>query len=502
MPLSELVFSAQSLNGTKAGREMLYLLFLSGLTSFALSLVLTPVFRNLFQRLGLVDQPGGERKVHATPVPRIGGIPLILSLVIGLGLVRLLAPPWIQQEPFSLVWGLLGPAVLVFGLGLADDLYGLRPWQKLLGQTAAAVWAFYLGVHVTVVAKVDVWEWLSLPVTVFWLVLCMNAFNLIDGVDGLAAGLGLFASMTMLAAALLQSLWLLALATVPLAGCLLAFLRYNFNPATVFLGDSGSLLIGFLLGCYGVIWSQKTATLFGLVAPAMALFVPLLDVALTVLRRIVRHQPVFGADRGHIHHKLLERGFTPRRVVLILYAVCVMGALVSLVQMTLQDKFANLVILLFCAAAWMGVQHLGYLEFGVARDMLVGGSFRRLIDGQVQLRRFEAELDAASTVEQCWKALKEGCARFGFAGLRFCVDGQVYEQKPEGNGLGSYWTLRVDLTDRNYLNLIRSHGRETHSPILGPLVDMLRSKLEQKLPSLSWETKRNRFIMASTPHQV
>lgn len=462
---------------------------LLAITSFVLTLALTPLFRDLFRKLGLVDEPGESRRVHTTPVPRVGGIPLILSLAVGYALIAAFPPEGPFAAGLELIWKLLGPAVLVFFLGLADDLYGLRPWQKLAVQAAAAGWAYALGVRVFGFAGHTAAGWLSLPLTIFWLVLCMNAFNLIDGVDGLAAGLGLFATLTMLAAAFMQGNVPLALATVPLAASLLGFLKYNFNPATVFLWDSGSLLIGFLLGCYGVIWSLKTATFLGMVAPAMAMFVPLLDVALSVARRFLRHQPIFAADRGHIHHQLLEKGLTPRKAVLTLYAFCTIGALVSLTQLVLRNQFANLAVLLFCAAAWMGVQHLGYLEFHVARDMLLGGTFRRLIDAQIHLRRFESELERAHSLEECWKALQEGCLRFGFAGLRFSVDGKVYERAPEGNGLHPCWTLRVSLTDRDYLNLLRKHGEPLQAPILGPLVDMLRSKLVEKLPLLAWDAR-------------
>src|SRR5437764_1589081 len=136
--------------------------------------------------------------------------------------------------------------------------------------------------------------------------------NLIDGLDGLASGIGLFASATALLAALLQNNIALAYATVPLVGCLLGFLRFNFNPATIFLGDCGSLFIGFLLGCYGVLWSQKSATILGMTAPLMALSIPLLDTTIAIIRRFVRQQPIFSGDRDHIHHRLLDRGLTPR----------------------------------------------------------------------------------------------------------------------------------------------------------------------------------------------
>src|SRR2546421_10492649 len=148
------------------------------------------------------------------------------------------------------------------------------------------------------------WDmWVSIPVTVIWLVGCTNAFNLIDGLDGLAAGVGLFATLTMVLSALANQNLDMAMVTIPLAGALLAFLRYNFNPASVFLGDSGSLTIGFLLGCFGALWSEKSVTLVALTVPILAVSIPLADVALSIARRFVRNRPIFQGDRGHIHHK-------------------------------------------------------------------------------------------------------------------------------------------------------------------------------------------------------
>src|SRR5207248_2457378 len=166
----------------------------------------------------------------------------------------------------------------------------------------AACLAYWAGVHVLGVGGFSTHGWWSLPLTIMWLVGCSNAFNLIDGMDGLATGVGLFASFTMLAAALVQNNAPLALASAPLVGALLAFLRYNFNPASIFLGDSGSLTIGFVLGCFGAIWSQKSATLLGMTAPVMALSVPLLDTGIAVVRRFIRRQPIFSPDRNHVHH--------------------------------------------------------------------------------------------------------------------------------------------------------------------------------------------------------
>jgi UDP-GlcNAc:undecaprenyl-phosphate GlcNAc-1-phosphate transferase len=293
-------------------------LFLAA-SSLLICLALTPLCRDLFRRAGVLDHPDQSRKTHARPIPRMGGIPIAIAYAGSFGLLLLspLHAGSILSEHLPLVCKLLPAAALIFATGLIDDLVGLKSWQKLIGQVAAAVCAYWGGVQVLGIAGHLTNSWWSLPLTLAWLVGCANAFNLIDGVDGLATGLGLFATITSLIAALAQGNLELALAIVPLAGALLGFLRYNFNPASIFLGDSGSLLVGFLLGCYGVLWSQKSATLLAMTAPMMALAIPILDVCLSIVRRYLSHRPIFAADRGHIHHRLLDRGLSPRRGCLV-----------------------------------------------------------------------------------------------------------------------------------------------------------------------------------------
>src|SRR5439155_5528046 len=215
-------------------------LFLTA-TSLMICLALTPLCRDFFVNAGLLDHPDQGRKRHSRPIPRTGGIPIAIAY-LGSFVLLLVSPlnaGSVLEQHLPLVWKLLPAAGLIFLTGLVDDLVGLKSWQKLIGQVVAAGAAYWGGVHV----------FGSLPLTVAWLVVCTNAFNLIDGVDGLATGLGLFATVTTLITALLQRNLALAVATAPLAGALLGFLRYNFNPASIFLGDSGSLLVGFLLGC-------------------------------------------------------------------------------------------------------------------------------------------------------------------------------------------------------------------------------------------------------------
>jgi len=232
----------------------LFLIITLGAVSLLLSFLLTPVVRDRLGALGFLDHPDGQRKKHSGPVPRVGGIGIALAYVGAFALVLLLPvqSASILRPALPQILKLGAVASLVLLTGVLDDLRGLNAWQKLLGILSAGVLAYFAGIRVDLhqFPVLAAYPWIGFVVTVVWLVGCTNAFNLIDGMDGLAAGVGLFASATRLVAALFQGNMALALATMPLVGCLLGFLRYNFNPASVFFGDSGSLLIGFLLACY------------------------------------------------------------------------------------------------------------------------------------------------------------------------------------------------------------------------------------------------------------
>jgi UDP-GlcNAc:undecaprenyl-phosphate GlcNAc-1-phosphate transferase len=387
------------------------------------------------------------------------------------------------RDHLRLTWQLFPAATLIFLTGLLDDLIDLRPWQKLVGQGCAAVTAFAAGIHLTKISGVELSPWLTAPATIIWLVGCSNAFNLIDGVDGLAAGVGFFATLTTLMAALIQQNLALALATAPLAGALLGFLRYNFNPASVFLGDCGSLLIGFLLGCYGVLWSQKSATVLGMTAPLMVLAIPLLDTALAIVRRFLRRQPIFAADRGHIHHRLLARGLTPRRVVLLLYGMCGVAAGLSLLQSLFHERFGGGILVIFCVGAWIGIQHLGYAEFIAAGRILSTGGFRRHISAQLQLASFHDDLRAAATPDQCWNVLRQTYSHFGFNEITLKLGDHIYSHTTNGHHIPHCWTIRIALSDCAYVNLSREFETEA-PPIVTPFADMIGTTLRPRIQSL------------------
>ena len=445
------------------------------LIAFVLSLTLTPLCRDLALRYGWVDQPDHARKIHSRPIPRVGGIPILIACLL---------------SAHAAETRILLPSLLaIFLIGLADDLVGLAPWHKLAGQLAAAALACSAGVRMNNLAGHPLPAWCAVPLTVFWLVACTNAVNLIDGVDGLAAGIGLCATLTTLTAGLMHGHYALALATAPLAGALCGFLRYNFTPASIFLGDCGSLPLGFLLGAYSVIWCDKSVTLLGMTAPLIALSVPLLDTSLSIARRFLRGQPIFAADRRHIHHRLLDRGLSPRRVALVLYGVCGLAALFSLVLSAAEGHYAGPILALFCAAAWIGIHQLGYAEFDIVGRLASPRTFRRAVDCQMRLRTLEEALAGASTVDECWLAVRQASRDLGFQHLVMRLDHSLYEDSaedregsPDRHALENLWTLDIPLSDTEYIKLGHVFQDAVPPMVVEPFAVILRRSLEPKLP--------------------
>lgn len=365
--------SPASLDAAPAPGTLWGLLLVFGV-AVVLSLLLTPLVRDLALRRGFVDRPDGGRKIHPVAVPRLGGVAVYLAFVLSFGFF-LVTTGWGTNVVLAEAYApLVVGCTAVLLVGLADDLVGVSPWTKVLVQVAGGLYLFYNGYQVRLLSNPFGEQLalgaLSLPVTVLWVVGMSNAFNLIDGLDGLAAGVGLFSTSTVLVAALLNGRWEVALLAVALAGALFGFLRYNFNPASIFLGDSGSLLVGFALAAFAIRGSMKSSTAIAVAAPLLALALPILDTTIAMVRRLLTGKRLFEADAEHIHHRLLRRGMTPLRVVLVLYAVAgVFGAL-SLLTMTGQSQIIGLVVIVFSVVTWSGVRALGYPEFADIGDRL------------------------------------------------------------------------------------------------------------------------------------
>lgn len=313
---------------------MSHLLLLLG-TAVLLALVLTPAVRALARRWNVVDPPGG-RKIHTTSVPRVGGVAITLAMV--LALAGAAAVGHVTAADVHAWLPVLLGGVPVFAAGLWDDVRPLPARVKLAAQLAGAGIAVVLGVridHVTFFGATIGLGLLALPLTIAWIVGLTNAFNLMDGLDGLATGLAIIAAATCAVVSLARDDLQGGLLLIALLGALAGFLPYNFNPATIFLGDSGSLVVGYVLGITAITSFQKGATALVVLGPLLLFALPISETVHSVIRRAraqgVRH--VFLADQRHVHHRLLGLGLSHRQAVLLLYGVSVSFSLLALTML-------------------------------------------------------------------------------------------------------------------------------------------------------------------------
>jgi UDP-GlcNAc:undecaprenyl-phosphate GlcNAc-1-phosphate transferase len=393
------------------------------LASGLLSLVLTREVRNFAIRRGWVDRPSTGRHIHRRPVPRVGGLAIFIAFVGTLGTFLLsvhvqgIAPPFRVESAL----GIVAATALIFAMGFFDDLHPLGPWCKFTIEALAAVLLSLDGFGIHQFALVNgeraLPPWISMSLTVFWVLLITNAFNLIDGLDGLAAGSALFSTVIMFVISLLTASPLVSLLTIILAGAILGFLRYNFYPASIFMGDSGSLFVGFLLSAVALAGSQKATTVIAVAIPVVSLGLPILDVLLSIARRFLSAKPLFTGDDDHIHHKLLKRGLSQRDAVLVLYGVTACFGLLSLVLMHGHAMIA-LVLVVIGLGAGFGIQQLRYAEFSelflLAQRTLQP---RRFIAGNLQIRRGADALGRCTDFTSICMILQETLEPLGFDGF-------------------------------------------------------------------------------------
>ncbi|PYX30106.1 MAG: undecaprenyl/decaprenyl-phosphate alpha-N-acetylglucosaminyl 1-phosphate transferase [Acidobacteria bacterium] len=388
---------------------MLTFLFLGiFVVSLIVSFAATRQVRDVASRRGWVSLPRDGRHVHDSPLPRLGGVAIFLafslSLILWLGLA-VLYPRLLEGLAPATLLRIYVPACLIFCLGIYDDLHGASPWLKFSVQGIAATMLFVGGMRILdlpVLFGAHTFPWfVGLPLTVLWVVAITNAFNLIDGLDGLAAGSALFSTVVFFVVALVSHSWLGSLMSVALAGAILGFLRFNFNPATIFLGDSGSLFIGFVLSALALAGAQKAPTLVAVAIPVVSFGLPILETLLSIMRRLISGRPVFTADREHIHHKLLQMGMSHRQVVIVLYAVSALFAMLSLFLLWPTGSTLGLVLAVVGTGIWLGVQHLNYLEFGELRRVAMRTmEQRQIVINNLAIRRAVEELRVASDFDQ------------------------------------------------------------------------------------------------------
>ncbi|HZQ70239.1 MAG TPA: MraY family glycosyltransferase [Terriglobales bacterium] len=442
-----------------------------------LSFVGTWFVREFAKGHGWVCGPAHDRHLHSAPLPRLGGVAIFLAFLLSFGTELLLAlrTPGIDfgAGPRSLAT-ILVPGFVVFLLGVYDDIYTVGPYTKFFVQAIAAAMLFAGGLRIfdlpVLFPSHQFSGFVSLALTILWVLAITNAFNLIDGLDGLAAGSALFSTMVVFVVALLSGASLVALMTLALAGAILGFLRYNFNPATIFLGDCGSLFIGFMLSALALQGAQKAPTIIAVAIPVVSFGLPILETALSILRRFISGRPVFTADREHIHHKLLQLGLSHRQVVITLYAVSAFFALISLFLLWPTGSSLGLVLAVLGTGIWLGVQHLGYLEFGELRRVAQRTiEQRQIVINNLAIRRATEELKVTTSYSQVLRILKAAFGTNDFDAFDLSIDflptditacedllciddpecGGFYRWKKTGSHFAremvSAWSIKLDL---------------------------------------------------------
>jgi UDP-GlcNAc:undecaprenyl-phosphate/decaprenyl-phosphate GlcNAc-1-phosphate transferase len=393
------------------------------------ALIGTRAVRDLAVRREWVAPPSLSRHMHRNPVPRVGGVAIYVSSWLTAAVIlAVLSATGLDAGRISAraLLAIFASSTLIFAVGLVDDFRNLRARTKFGAQVGAAALLYFSGVGVThldaVFGKTTLAPIIGLPLTVAWVVAITNAFNLIDGLDGLAAGSAFVSALIVFVVSVLQDAPLVAILAAALAGSILGFLRYNFNPASIFLGDSGSLYIGFMLSAAALAGSQKSSTIVAVAIPVVSFGLPILDVSIAIVRRFLRGRPLFEADAEHIHHKLLKRGLSHREAVLILYGV---SALFGLLSISLYPKGHLLipVLAVIGSGVFFGVQQLRYREFTelhrVARRIL---NQMRIISNNIAIGRAAEDLQSCQTLCDIAAVIVEYLEPVGFNGFALEID--------------------------------------------------------------------------------
>lgn len=340
---------------------ILYLLVF--IVSLSICAWITPVIRKISLKRNIIDRPG-FRKIHGKIITRLGGVAIYVSFFTAASIFMLFNKS-LKGYLFQF-FGLFLSSTLIFFLGIYDDLKGANATKKFTVEILAAIILISFGIKINIVTNpfggvLDLKLW-SIPLTLLWLVLITNAVNLIDGLDGLAAGVSSIISLTLFLVAIHQKSIFIAGLAAALAGSSIGFLRYNFNPAKIFMGDSGSLFLGFMLAAMAIKGQQKSSTLVALLIPIMAMGYPIIDTLLAIIRRTVNKSSIFRADEEHIHHKLLKKGLNHKKAVLLIYAVTLCLGAIAFFFTIINDEYVATIMLIIGLIILVAIKKLGFIE--------------------------------------------------------------------------------------------------------------------------------------------
>ena len=421
----------------------------------------TPAVTRLAIGLGAIDRPDQFRRIHKGATPRMGGLGLAFGL--SLGLILIAWGGYLRDwDRFADWWASLGPVALasliVLLIGAVDDLRGVGPRLKLLGQAAAVLVLYFGGIRVSSVVFLGVpirfdspsftfsllgheqtLAPIGLAVTLIWFLGCMNVWNLIDGMDGLASGVGLLVSGTLMLVAIHHGNPGVAFLAASLAGSLAGFLLYNWHPACIFLGDSGSLLIGLLIGVIGVQGSLKGPSAISILFPILAMGLPISDTAMAIFRRWVRNLPLSSADRRHVHHLLIGMGLNPRQAAALLYCFSAFLCGVVLLGVARQNEVLALVLGISGCLAFLFILMSRRNELATLRADFLADLVRGRQERYAAKVTWEAiqRIELVDEVDKIWQILETACTTLGCDGLKLACyrDGQLAVERESASSV-------------------------------------------------------------------
>ncbi len=331
------------------------------------TLAATPPVRAFARRVGAVDVPKDGRRMHDHPIPRQGGLAIFLGIIVGVVLFA---------DLDRQVQGMLLGSVIIITVGAIDDIVALPAWLKFIVQIAAAGVAVAFGIRIEHIANPIFWSDLtyiafgswSIPITMFWIVGITNSINLIDGLDGLACGVSAIAALSILVISIFLGQLNIAIILAAVLGACLGFMPFNFNPAKIFMGDAGALLLGYILSTVSVMGLLKYYAIISFAVPLLALALPIFDTMFAIIRRLMKGQNPMAPDRGHIHHRLIDMGLSQKQSVAILYAISAVMGMAAVLITTSGEEKAMFFMLPFCVAILTGIALIRSHENHVKRE--------------------------------------------------------------------------------------------------------------------------------------
>jgi UDP-GlcNAc:undecaprenyl-phosphate/decaprenyl-phosphate GlcNAc-1-phosphate transferase len=396
-----------------------------------LSLLATPLTGRLGAKLGAMDIPN-KRKVHKKPIPRSGGIAIAIGFLGALAVVRVIAIDFseklvLDHQKIMLLAG----GMIVFATGLVDDFRRLGPRVKLSAQILGATLAYFGGLQVDQSNYFGLVSWMhflvSYGLTVFWFLLFINAVNLIDGLDGLAGGIVFLSSMVMVISSIFLHSFNLAMIFAALAGAVLGFLRYNFNPASIFLGDGGSYFLGYTLAALSIMGALKSSLGTAMLIPLVSLGVPVFDAVLSPVRRFMVGKKIFNPDKSHIHHRLISMGLSTKRVVIIIYVMTMILCILGIIIANARDATLGLLLLLMAIGLIFLVRKVSYFDYftsdkiyGWVRDITDVAGFTK---DRRSFLSLQIDINHSANFQEFWQNIERALEMLEFNYGAFYMNG-------------------------------------------------------------------------------